>query len=66
MVAGPGSESGAPLAGILVGIGEAAASKYLDPYTQGAASQIFPFLLMIVVLLIRPQGMFGWRVIERL
>ena len=66
LLGGLESIRGAPLAGIIVGIGEAAASKYLDPYTQGAASQIFPFLLMIVVLLIRPQGMFGWRVIERL
>jgi branched-subunit amino acid ABC-type transport system permease component len=29
-------------------------------------SQIFPFMLMVVVLLVRPQGLFGWKVIERL
>ena len=29
-------------------------------------SHVFPFVLMIVVLLIRPQGLFGWKVIERL
>ena len=66
LLGGLESIRGAPLAGIIVGIGEAAASKYLDPYTQGAASQVFPFVLMVAVLLIRPQGMFGWKVIERL
>jgi branched-chain amino acid transport system permease protein len=66
LLGGLESVRGASLAGVIVGIGEALASKYLDGYTQGAASQVFVSLLMIAVLLVRPQGMFGWRAIERI
>jgi len=66
LLGGLESVRGAPLAGLLVGIGEALASAYLDPLTNGAASRLFPFALMILVLLIRPQGLFGWRRIERI
>ena len=66
LLGGLESVRGAPLAGLLIGIGEALASAYLDPVTNGASSRIFPFALMILVLLIRPQGLFGWRTIERI
>ena len=66
LLGGLESLRGALLAGVIVGIGEALAARYLDPLTGGAMSQVFPFMLMIVVLLVRPQGMFGWKVIERL
>ncbi len=66
LLGGLESLRGAMIAGIIVGVGEAFAARYLDPLTGGAMSQIFPFILMIVVLLVRPQGLFGWKVIERL
>ncbi|MEY4712017.1 MAG: hypothetical protein RIS88_1467 [Pseudomonadota bacterium] len=66
LLGGLESVRGASVAGIVVGVGEALASKLLDPYTAGAASLIFPYLLMILVLLVRPQGLFGWKKIERL
>jgi branched-chain amino acid transport system permease protein len=66
LLGGLESVRGAPLAGLIVGIGQALAAAYLDPITNGAVSKIFPFLLMVAVLLIRPQGLFGWRVIERI
>ncbi len=28
-------------------------------------SRVFPYLLMLVILLIRPYGLFGWKTIER-
>ena len=66
LLGGLESPRGAVVAGIIVGVGEAFAARHLDPLTGGAMSQIFPFMLMIVVLLVRPQGLFGWKVIERL
>ena len=66
LLGGLESLRGAVIAGVIVGIGEAFAAHYLDPMTGGAMSQIFPFMIMIVVLLVRPQGLFGWKVIERL
>jgi len=49
-----------------VGVGETLAMAYLDPFTNGVASNVVPFAVMIGVLMIRPQGMFGWKKIERL
>jgi len=66
LLGGLESVRGASLAGVLIGVGEAMASRYLDPLTAGAASLVFPYVLMILVLLIRPQGLFGWKKIERL
>lgn len=66
LLGGLESVRGASLAGVLIGVGEALASRFLDPYTSGAASLIFPYVLMILVLLLRPQGLFGWKKIERL
>jgi branched-chain amino acid transport system permease protein len=66
LLGGMESVRGAPLAGVLIGIGEALAMSYLDPFTSGVASNVLPFAVMIGVLLIRPEGLFGWRKIERL
>ncbi len=66
LLGGLESIRGAPLAGILIGIGEALAMAYLDPLTNGVASNVLPFGVMIGVLLLRPQGLFGWKKIERL
>jgi branched-chain amino acid transport system permease protein len=48
-----------------VGVGGAWAAFFLDPYTGGTMSKVFPFILMLVILLIRPHGLFGWKIIER-
>src|ERR1700761_3718956 len=66
LLGGLESVRGAPLAGLLIGIGEQLAMSYLDPLTNGVASNVLPFGVMIAVLLIRPQGLFGWKKIERL
>ena len=66
LLGGLESLRGAVIAGVLVGVGEALAAHYLDPLTGGAMSLVFPVMLMVVVLLVRPQGLFGWKVIERL
>jgi branched-chain amino acid transport system permease protein len=66
LLGGLESVRGAPLAGVLIGVGEALAMTYLDPLTNGVASNVLPFAVMIAVLLIRPQGLFGWKKIERI
>ena len=66
LLGGMESIRGAPLAGLLIGIFEALASAYLDPLTNGAASGLLPYAVMIAVLLVRPYGLFGWKRIERL
>jgi len=65
ILAGLESVKGVLLAGIIVGICESWARGYIDPYTGGGMSEILPFLIMIGVIIWRPQGLFGWRIIER-
>lgn len=66
LLGGLESIRGAPLAGLIIEVGEALAMAYLDPFTNGVASNVLPFAVMIAVVLIRPQGLFGWKRIERL
>ncbi|MDI1344139.1 MAG: branched-chain amino acid ABC transporter permease [Pseudolabrys sp.] len=66
LLGGLESIRGAPLAGVIIGVGESLAMAYLDPFTNGVASNVLPFVVMIGVVLIRPQGLFGWIKIERL
>jgi branched-chain amino acid transport system permease protein len=40
-------------------------AAYLDPMIGGAASSIVPFVFMLLILLVRPTGLFGWRHVER-
>jgi branched-chain amino acid transport system permease protein len=65
LLGGLESVRGAPFAGIIIGVGEAMAMAYFDPITNGVASNVLPFAVMIAVVLIRPQGLFGWKRIER-
>lgn len=66
LLGGLESVRGAPLAGLIIGLGEVLARTYLDPFTNGAASNTLPFVVMILVLFVRPEGLFGWKHIERL
>lgn len=65
LLGGMESIRGAPIAGLIVGIGESLARGYLNPLTDGGMAEVFPFIIMIIVVLFRPQGLFGWKIIER-
>lgn len=65
LLGGLESVRGAPLAGIILGIGEMLARGYLNPLTDGGMAEVFPYIIMIVVVLFRPQGLYGWKIIER-
>ena len=41
------------------------AAGYFDPYVGGGTKDFAPYVLMILVLMIRPEGIFGRRRIER-
>jgi branched-chain amino acid transport system permease protein len=67
LLGGLDSIGGAILAGIIVGLAETMAAGYLDPLTTtGGLATIFPFVIIIIVLVIRPHGMFGTKHIERI
>ena len=67
LLGGADSIGGAIVAGIIVGILENVAAGYLDPLLPGGGfAQIFPFVVMIIVLIFRPYGLFGLKRIERI
>jgi branched-chain amino acid transport system permease protein len=66
LLAGLESIGGLVLAGLLIGVSMGLAEHFLDPVLQGGVGAVFPFFVMIIVLLIRPTGLFGWKTIERI
>ena len=56
---------GAVIGGLVVGVVENMAAGFLDPLVGGGTKDFVPYLLMIAVLMIRPEGIFGRRRIER-
>ena len=56
---------GAIIGGLIIGAGEKISEVYLGPYLGGGIENWFAYMLAMIVLLFRPQGMFGERIIER-
>jgi len=65
ILGGLDSIPGAILGGLIVGVVENVAAGYVDPYVGGGTKDFAPYVLMIVALMIRPYGMFGKKIIER-
>jgi branched-chain amino acid transport system permease protein len=68
IMGGLDSIEGAIVAGLILGVLENLASGYLDPLmpSGGGLANVFPFLVMIIVLIFRPHGLFGLKRIERI
>ena len=65
LIGGMDSIGGALIGGILVGICEAAAGAYIEPLGLVGFKEVAPYLLLLIVLFIRPYGLFGTVRIER-
>jgi len=57
---------GAIVGGLIIGVGEKLAEVYFGPYVGGAIENWFAYMLALVFLLVRPQGLFGEKIIERI
>ena len=66
LLAGLESIGGVVLGGLIVGLAIGLAAHFLDPIFQGGVAAVFPFVIMVVILLVRPTGLFGWKTIERI
>jgi branched-chain amino acid transport system permease protein len=66
ILGGLDSIPGAIVGGLIVGIVENVAAGYIDPYVGGGTKDFAPYVLMILALMIRPYGIFGRRMIERI
>ena len=66
LLGGVNSIGGAIAAGIMLGILENVAAGYLDPLLpRGGLANVFPYIVLIIVLIFRPNGLFGLVRIER-
>lgn len=65
LLAGFESIAGVLLAGIIVGTIQALVTAYIDPVIGGSVGSVFPMIVMLAILFIRPTGMFGWKAVER-
>ena len=65
IVGGFESIPGAIVGGLIVGASEKLAEVYLGPYVGGGIEGWFPYVLALVFLLFRPEGLFGEKHIDR-
>jgi branched-chain amino acid transport system permease protein len=65
ILGGLDSLGGAIVGGLMMGAVESVAAGYLDPYVGGGTKDFVPYVLMILVLFIKPYGIWGHEIIER-
>ena len=56
---------GAIVGGLIIGVVENVAAGYIDPYVGGGTKDFAPYVVMILALMVRPYGIFGKPIIER-
>jgi len=59
------SVAGAIVGGLIIGASEKLAEVYLGPFVGGGLESWFPYVLALLFLLVRPEGLFGEKRIER-
>ena len=59
------SVPGAIIGGLIIGVGEKLSEVYLGPYVGGGIEIWFAYVLALLFLLVRPQGLFGEKIIAR-
>jgi branched-chain amino acid transport system permease protein len=59
------SVPGAIIGGLIIGVGEKLSEVYLGPFVGGGIEIWFAYMLALVFLLFRPQGLFGEKIIDR-
>ena len=59
------SVPGAIIGGLIIGVGEKLSEVFLGPFVGGGIEIWFAYVLALVFLLFRPQGLFGEKIIDR-
>ncbi|MCO5122430.1 MAG: branched-chain amino acid ABC transporter permease [Rhizobacter sp.] len=59
------SVPGAIIGGLIIGVGEKLSEIYIGPFFGGGIEIWFAYVLALVFLLFRPQGLFGEKIIDR-
>ncbi len=66
ILGGLDSFAGAIIAGPIIGLCESLGGGYLTPYLWAGVRDIIPFVIIIIVMVIKPYGLFGEERIERI
>ena len=56
---------GAIVGGFLIGIIQNIAGGYFDPLVGGGLKEVVPFIIVLLILMVKPHGLFGSQGIER-
>jgi len=59
------SVPGAIIGGLIIGVGEKLSEVFLGPFVGGGIEIWFAYVLALLFLLVRPQGLFGEKIIDR-
>jgi branched-chain amino acid transport system permease protein len=59
------SVPGAIIGGLIIGASEKLAEVYIGPYVGGGIESWFAYVIALLFLLVRPQGLFGEKIIDR-
>jgi len=51
--------------GFVIGVLENFAGVYLDAFFGGGVKEVAPFVILVIIIMIRPYGIFGKALIER-
>ena len=65
VLGGLNSIPGAIVGGLAIGVLENFSGAYLDRFFPGGVKEIAPFVFMVIILLFKPYGLWGWERIER-
>ncbi|MCK9905215.1 branched-chain amino acid ABC transporter permease, partial [Frankia sp. Cpl3] len=65
LLGGLDSIPGAIVGGFIIGVLESLAGGYLDPILGGGVKEVLPFVVLVLILMFKPYGLFGKREIER-
>jgi branched-chain amino acid transport system permease protein len=60
------SVPGAIVGGLIIGASEKLAEVYIGPHVGGGIEGWFPYVLALLFLLVRPEGLFGEKIIRRI
>ena len=65
ILGGLDSVLGAIVGGLVIGVLENLSGGYLDPLVGGGVKEVAPFIVLVIILTLRPYGLFGKVKIER-
>jgi len=66
ILGGLDSFGGAMIAGPIIGVAKSLGTGYLTPYVWAEFGEIIPYIIIIIVVLVKPYGLFGEKRIERI